>query len=51
MPRFHFDYRDGDGSVERDEEGIEFPSLEAACFDARLAIIDMWAEARRRGAL
>ena len=39
MPRFYFDYRDGNGLLERDEAGIEFPSLEAACFDARLVVI------------
>ncbi len=49
MPCFYFDYRDGDGRLERDEDGIDFPSLEAAYLDAHLAIIDIWAEARREG--
>jgi hypothetical protein len=26
MPRFFFDYRNSDGQLERDGEGIEFPS-------------------------
>ena len=34
MPRFFFDYRNSDGQLERDGEGIEFPSLDAAYADA-----------------
>ena len=39
MPRFFFDYRDSDGQLERDCEGIEFPSLEAAYEDVLKAAV------------
>jgi hypothetical protein len=40
MPRFFFDYRDGQGRLDRDDEGVEFPSLKAAYEDAtRLRLI------------
>ncbi|MBV9235075.1 MAG: hypothetical protein JOZ94_04520 [Xanthobacteraceae bacterium] len=45
MPRFFFDYRDGQGGLERDSDGIEFPSLEAAYADAAKAAIDMHTDA------
>ena len=45
MPRFFFDYRDGQGRLERDDDGVEFPSLEAACEDAAQAAIDMHTDA------
>jgi hypothetical protein len=41
MPRFFFDYRDGQGRLERDDEGVEFPSLVAAYGDATQAAVDM----------
>ena len=43
MPRFFFDYRNSDGQLERDGEGIEFPSLDAAYDDALKAAVDMHA--------
>ena len=49
MPRFFFDYRGDDGRLERDEEGIEFASLEAAYKDAHQAARDMHADACREG--
>ena len=45
MPRFFFDYRNGQGHLQRDDEGIEFPSLQAACDDAIQAAIDMQTDA------
>ena len=50
MPRFFFDYRDGDGHLQRDDEGIEFPTLGAAHKDALKAAVDMHADACRDGA-
>jgi hypothetical protein len=41
MPRFFFDYRDGQGRLDRDDEGVEFPSLVAAYEDATQAAVDM----------
>lgn len=41
MPRFFFDHRHGEGPLERDEQGLEFPSLEAAYEDASQAAVDM----------
>lgn len=41
MPRFFFDYRDDHGHLERDDEGIAFPSLQAACQDALQAAADI----------
>ncbi len=41
MPRFFFDYRDDQGHLERDDEGIAFPSLEAAYADALRAAADI----------
>ena len=49
MPRFFFDYRDGRGGLERDDDGVEFPSLEAAYKDATQAARDMHAEAQCEG--
>ena len=49
MPRFFFDYRDSDGQLERDCEGIEFPSLEAAYEDVLKAAVDMQTDSRRDG--
>jgi Domain of unknown function (DUF6894) len=49
MPLFFFDYRGNHGCLERDEEGIEFASLEAAYKDAHHAAIDMHADACRQG--
>jgi hypothetical protein len=37
------------GGLEVDQEGIEFPSIEAAYLDAYHAAIDMWADARHKG--
>ena len=45
MPRFFFDYRDGHGHLERDDEGLEFQSLEAAYLDATRAAIEMQVDA------
>jgi hypothetical protein len=45
MPRFIFDYRDGQGRLERDDEGVEFPSLHAAYDDAVQAAVDMQTDA------
>ena len=45
MPRFFFDYRDDRGYLERDDDGIAFPSLEAACEDALQAAKEMHADA------
>ena len=45
MPRFFFDYRDSQGHLERDEEGVEFPSLEEAYEDAAQAAVDIHADA------
>jgi hypothetical protein len=47
MPLFYFHFGDDDGSG--DDDGIEFPSIEAAYLDAYHAAIDMWAEARHQG--
>jgi hypothetical protein len=42
MPPFFFDYRDGQGRLDRDDEGAEFPSLKAAYEDAtQAAAVDM----------
>jgi hypothetical protein len=49
MPRSFFDYRNSDGQLERDGEGIEFPSLDAAYDDALKAAVDMHADSRRDG--
>jgi hypothetical protein len=49
MPRFFFDYRGDHGRLERDEEGVEFASLELAHKDASHAARDMHADARRGG--
>jgi hypothetical protein len=49
VPRYFFDYRGDHGCLERDEEGIEFASLEAAYKDAHHAAIDMHADACREG--
>lgn len=40
MPRYFFDIRDQDG-VFRDEEGIEFESMESARREARRALSEM----------
>jgi hypothetical protein len=45
MPRFFFDYRDNQGHLERDVDGIAFPSLEAAYQDAVQAAAEMKADA------
>jgi Domain of unknown function (DUF6894) len=45
MPRFFFDHRHGPDVLERDEEGIEFPSLEAAYEDATQAAVDIQTDA------
>jgi hypothetical protein len=45
MPRFFFDYRDDQGHLERDDDGIAFPSLEAAYDDALQAAAEMRADA------
>ena len=45
MPRFFFDCRDDQGRLERDDEGIVFPSLEAAYKDALQAAADMRTDA------
>jgi hypothetical protein len=45
MPRFFFDHRHGQGAVDRDDEGIEFPSLEAAYHDATQAAVEMQTDA------
>jgi hypothetical protein len=45
MPRFFFDYRGDNGRLQRDAEGIEFASLEAAYKDAIHAARDMHADA------
>ncbi len=45
MPRFFFDYRDDRGHLERDDDGITFPSLEAAYRDALQAAKEMQADA------
>ena len=45
MPLFFFDYRNGGGQLERDEDGIGFPSLEAAYQDALQAAKEMHADA------
>jgi hypothetical protein len=44
MPQFFFDYRDDQGHVERDEDGIAFPSLETAYDDAQQAVAEMKAD-------
>lgn len=46
MPLFYFDFREGDddGGLELDQDGIDFPSIEAYH-----AAIDIWAEARHKG--
>ena len=49
MPRFFFDYRDDQGRLERDDEGIAFPSLEAAYKDALQAAADMRTDACSEG--
>jgi hypothetical protein len=49
MPRFFFDYRGDDGRLQRDAEGIEFASLEAAYKDAIHAARDMHADACGEG--
>jgi hypothetical protein len=46
MPVFYVDYRRDDGGLETDEDGLEFPNIEAAYLDAYHSAIDMWAEAR-----
>ena len=47
MPLFYFDFGDDNGSGA--DDGIEFPSIEAAYLVAYHAAIDMWAEARHVG--
>jgi uncharacterized protein DUF6894 len=49
VPRFFFDYRGDHGRLERDDEGIEFASLEAAYKDVCHAARDMHADACREG--
>jgi uncharacterized protein DUF6894 len=49
MPRFFFDYRDGNGLVERDEDGIGVPSIETAYKVALQAAVEMYEEAREKG--
>ena len=50
MPLFFFDYGEDDGGgLELDQDGMEFPNIEAAYLDAYHAAIDMWAEARHQG--
>jgi hypothetical protein len=45
MPQFFFDHRDDQGHLERDDDGIAFPNLEAACQDALQAAAEMKADA------
>ena len=45
MPRFFFDNRDGQGQLDRDTEGIEFPNLQAAYKDTLRAAEEMQADA------
>ena len=45
MPRYFFDYRDGQGNLEPDDEGVEFPNLQAAYTDAIRAAVDMHVDA------
>jgi hypothetical protein len=45
MPRFFFDYRDGRGCLERDDDGVESPSLQVAYEDAAQAAVDMHTDA------
>jgi hypothetical protein len=40
MPHFYFDVRDGDSLVQ-DEEGLSFPSIEAARDEATRALAEM----------
>jgi hypothetical protein len=47
MPLFYFHFGDDDGSDF--DDGIEFPSIEAAYLGAYHAAIDLWAEARHQG--
>lgn len=49
MPQFFFDYRGDQGHLERDEEGVEFASLELAHKDACHAAREMHADACREG--
>jgi hypothetical protein len=49
MPVFYVDYRRDDGGLETDEDGVEFPNIEAAYLDAYHSAIDMWAEFRHVG--
>jgi hypothetical protein len=41
MPRFFFDYRDEQGRLERDEDGLAFPSWDVAYQDALRAVAEM----------
>ena len=41
MPRFFFDYRDEQGRLDRDDDGLAFPSWDAAYQDALRAVAEM----------
>ena len=49
MPLFFFGYRDDRGNLERHDEGIAFPSLDAAYQDAAQAALDIRADACSEG--
>jgi hypothetical protein len=48
IPRFYFHFRH-DARIERDEEGVEFASFEAACTEAYAAIPSLWSELQQEG--
>ena len=49
MPVFYVDYCRDDGGLETDEDGLEFPNIEAAYLDAYHSAIEIWAESRHAG--
>ena len=46
MPQFFFNFRDEDG-LDRDEEGLDLPDVDAAYLEAFEAAKEMWIEAIR----
>lgn len=46
MPQFFFNFRDEDG-LDRDQEGLDLPDLDAAYMEAFEAAKEMWIEAIR----